>query len=413
MSEHYPELPEPLTTPDCDLRGLPYMPLRVAALRESDLATMSTGDEFKAAVMLWTASWSEVPAGSLKDDDRWLAGKARIDLATWSSVKEMALHGWVKCSDGRLYHPVISALALEALPGHRAFCDKRDKGVTRKRKEREDRAALFEVAKRLQLPVNYQTKTTDLRAMVSAAEKANLFSGDDGLSLTGHAEKRDVSRDNERDQLRDLSHVEGVTSDVTSGVTVTAIKEKEKYIPPNPPFGGCHDLLAGFDDAWKILHDSCRGPADLDEARAQWSAILESGAVSAAGLLQATKAMTSAVERSGGRMAVQAFHRWLKSGKWRNWPNGAEAAAQGQPWSGPEEVRNAIIAFVASKQGRREEGIAFAATWLDKTTTWSDVPQAIVCLSSTVEKKLRSVVGRMLADEHGVQVRMATVGESA
>lgn len=104
----------PLTDPQCDCRGLAFMPLDVVRLRESDLTALSTGDEFKAAVLLWCAAWNQVPAASLPDDDRILARLAGYSLAEWRGMREMALKGWVQCDDGRLYHPVVSDKAMEA-----------------------------------------------------------------------------------------------------------------------------------------------------------------------------------------------------------------------------------------------------------------------------------------------------------
>jgi hypothetical protein len=107
------ELPAPLTPADCDLRGLPFMPLDVVRLTDSDLFALATGDEFKAALTLWCKAWLQVPAASLPDDDRVLAHLTGTG-PRWRKLKEMALHGWVKCSDGRLYHPVVAEKANEA-----------------------------------------------------------------------------------------------------------------------------------------------------------------------------------------------------------------------------------------------------------------------------------------------------------
>lgn len=111
------ELPEPLTPPECDCRGLPFMPLDTVRLMDSDLFALSTGDEFKAAVALWCKAWTQLPAGSIPDDDRVLAVLSGAG-ARWRKVRDMALRGWVKCSDGRLYHPVVCEKALGAW-GHR------------------------------------------------------------------------------------------------------------------------------------------------------------------------------------------------------------------------------------------------------------------------------------------------------
>ena len=105
---------EPLTPPDCNCQGLPFMPLEVQRLMDSDFVALSTGDEFKAGFILWAKSWAQMPAASIPDDDRILAHWTGRSLAEWSALKDMALRGWVRCSDGRLYHPVIADLALTA-----------------------------------------------------------------------------------------------------------------------------------------------------------------------------------------------------------------------------------------------------------------------------------------------------------
>jgi len=106
-------LPEPLVPPDCDLRGMEFMPLVIPRLIDSDLYALSTGDEFKAALTLWCKAWLQVPAASLPDDDRILARLSGAGPA-WPTLKQMALRGFVKCRDGRLYHPVVAEHALES-----------------------------------------------------------------------------------------------------------------------------------------------------------------------------------------------------------------------------------------------------------------------------------------------------------
>ncbi|GGJ13869.1 hypothetical protein GCM10011320_21330 [Neoroseomonas lacus] len=109
--------PEPLTPPDCDLRGFPYMPLDVARLRDSDLAALPDAEARWANVISWAASWHQVPAGSLPNDDAALArllGYGR-DVGAWTTVREAGgLRGWTLCADGRLYHPVVAEKALAA-----------------------------------------------------------------------------------------------------------------------------------------------------------------------------------------------------------------------------------------------------------------------------------------------------------
>lgn len=105
---------EPLVPSDCDLTGMRFMPLDCARLIDSDLFALSTGEEFKAAVALWCKSWGQSPPSSLTNDERVLARAAGVSLAEWRSIGTMALRGWVICSDGRLYHPVVAERALTA-----------------------------------------------------------------------------------------------------------------------------------------------------------------------------------------------------------------------------------------------------------------------------------------------------------
>lgn len=114
---------EPLTTPDVDLRNFAFMPLDVVRLRDSDLVAQASDAAFRAAVLLWCAAWHQVPAGSLPDDERALAHLSGFgrDLRSWRSVRDEALRGFEKCSDDRLYHPVIAEKAIEAWNKKQAF----------------------------------------------------------------------------------------------------------------------------------------------------------------------------------------------------------------------------------------------------------------------------------------------------
>lgn len=102
-----------MTGPDVDLRGLPFMPLDTVRLMDSDLFALSTGEEFKAALSLWCKAWQQVPAASLPDDDRVLAHLSGSGNR-WRKIRDAAMRGFVLCSDGRWYHPVIAEKAQEA-----------------------------------------------------------------------------------------------------------------------------------------------------------------------------------------------------------------------------------------------------------------------------------------------------------
>lgn len=123
------ELPAPLVPADADLQDFPFMPLHVARLRDSDLAAEETPEACWYAVLLWAASWHQLPAGSLPDNDRVLMKLVDLgrDERTWKKHKDGALRGFVRCSDGRLYHPVVaeqvnSAWDAKLRQKHRTFC---------------------------------------------------------------------------------------------------------------------------------------------------------------------------------------------------------------------------------------------------------------------------------------------------
>jgi hypothetical protein len=110
------QLPSPLTPAFCDLREIEAMPVDVRWLRDSDMVALASNEAFRAAMLLMLASWHQVPAGSVPDDDGQLsvlAGYGRLSRS-FLRVKASALQGWVRCSDGRWYHPEVARHALLA-----------------------------------------------------------------------------------------------------------------------------------------------------------------------------------------------------------------------------------------------------------------------------------------------------------
>lgn len=108
---------DPLTPPDCDLRGMEWMPLFGGRLFMSDFEARASDEVFRASLRLWWMAWQQVPAASLPDDDAVLCKLAGLgrDIKTWRKLRAAdALHGFVACSDGRLYHRLLAAQAREA-----------------------------------------------------------------------------------------------------------------------------------------------------------------------------------------------------------------------------------------------------------------------------------------------------------
>jgi Protein of unknown function (DUF1376) len=143
--EHAPPgphiLPAPLNTKDVYLNGIAkWMPIDVDRLRRSIFMGTATNEQLGAAFRLWVIAWGETPAGSLPNDPCWLANAAKIDHQRWLTEADQVLHGWIACSDGRLYHPVICEIAkkrFEQLQGRQrgaALSRQRQKENRRKKR---------------------------------------------------------------------------------------------------------------------------------------------------------------------------------------------------------------------------------------------------------------------------------------
>lgn len=89
----------------------------IAEGRRGDIAT---------ALILWSESFKQDPAGTLPDDDVQLAQLARFgpDIAGWRAVRDGALYGWQsvqidddggrsRAKNARLGHPVIADIAVD------------------------------------------------------------------------------------------------------------------------------------------------------------------------------------------------------------------------------------------------------------------------------------------------------------
>jgi hypothetical protein len=115
-----PTRPDPMVPAEVDLRDFSFLPLDVLRLRDSDLASSPDAEVFRCSVLSWCVAWHQLPAASLPNDDTALArllGFGR-DIRGWKKVRAAGgLRGWVECSDGRLYHPVVAEKAAEAWDG--------------------------------------------------------------------------------------------------------------------------------------------------------------------------------------------------------------------------------------------------------------------------------------------------------
>lgn len=105
--------PPPPVPPDCSLRCYYYIPLPVALIRDSPWWLTASAAAQAAQLHLMVAAWHQIPAASLPDDNRILAKLGRISSKVTRCLNEIKSE-WIRCSDGRLYHSELAAIALES-----------------------------------------------------------------------------------------------------------------------------------------------------------------------------------------------------------------------------------------------------------------------------------------------------------
>jgi hypothetical protein len=120
------DLPAPIVPAETDLTTFPFMQVPIDRLLSSREWSLSRRNPARAFYLmnLWMAAFHAKPAGSLEDDDITLADIARCDDGQWASIKAEVMQNWIKCSDGRLYHPFLADIVIDASAKRQANIDK-------------------------------------------------------------------------------------------------------------------------------------------------------------------------------------------------------------------------------------------------------------------------------------------------
>jgi 5-methylcytosine-specific restriction endonuclease McrA len=77
-------------------------------INQSDTWALAPNDMKPWLLMLWHVAWQQTPAGSYGSDDAVIAAKIGMDFRQFTAHRDILMRGWVRHSDGRLYHPVIA-----------------------------------------------------------------------------------------------------------------------------------------------------------------------------------------------------------------------------------------------------------------------------------------------------------------
>jgi len=127
------DLPAPLVPAEVTMGGNEWFPLYHRRLQKSRWWRSASDLARSRNIDLWCSAFEETPAGSLPDDDLDLADAAGFgrDVASFQALKAEIMAPWLRCSDGRWYHPALSEVVMEAW----------ERTGDRRRKERERQAA--------------------------------------------------------------------------------------------------------------------------------------------------------------------------------------------------------------------------------------------------------------------------------
>lgn len=339
----------PLTPPESDLQDFPFMPLHVARLRDSDLAAEEKPEACWYAVLLWAASWHQLPAGSLPDNDAILArliGLGR-DLRTFRRHKAAAMRGFAICDDGRLYHPVVAEQVIAAWNS--------------------------------KLQQRWRTECARVK-------KANQRNGtelpqptfEEFLSTENHGPGPAIVPEDEADCPPGQRLQETGTG---TGTGTERLKE-----PPKPPEGAFDVIGEDFERAWRAYPDTTTG--SRDQALAAFEAELPR-AGGCAPLAKAVEAFAAHQAKVGAKAKTPpAFHVWLARRRYDTFLGAAGGQTAAHRWTGPPDIWTLIAA------ARSPE---FANSWLG-ASTWQAEPPTVIS-PALAFRRLRDEVGPVLADK--------------
>ncbi len=320
----------PLTPADCDLRDSKFMPVYVQAMLNSGFNAMMDDAAWRAGVTLWLKAWHQVPAASLPDDDPELCALAGLgrDVAGWQGLRDRALRGWLRCDDGRLYHPLVAEAALEAwisrLLGQRfsAAGHSRRWGTAGDSVRIEARLAEAVPLLRALNPVAEALKKVDRRKMPVAWQ--------------GEGKGKGEGEDSPRE-------------------TGAALIGFEAFRAAYPSGHGSASAGKAWDDAMADGHDPALILAGVHAAKARWRR-----------------------EKRQPRYIPEAGN-WLDKRSWLNFV--PEAVSPAGLWAGPPEIRAAVLAELGAFEGE-----TFARSYLDPAE-WRP-PGTVVARTGVAAAKL-------------------------
>jgi uncharacterized phage protein (TIGR02220 family) len=117
------DLPEPPYLPDTKDKGWRFE-IDLQQVQQSDTWALASAEIRPWLLMLWVASWQQVPCGSLPSDDKVIAARIGMPFESFNAAKNVLMRGWWLASDGRLYHETITERVIAMLDRKKAERDR-------------------------------------------------------------------------------------------------------------------------------------------------------------------------------------------------------------------------------------------------------------------------------------------------
>lgn len=179
-------------------------------------------------LMLWAKAWKQHPCGTLPDNDQIIAAHIGMPIESFIQDREVLMRGWYRCTDGRLYHPVIINRVIEMM-GKRAVDrdrQRRKREIERKTAESGENQNDSGVTHALSRVTRRTPKAT--KAPVSDRSRSQVFKNggqahDSGLNnVSDERQQSEYQGDKKRDSVtRDT----GVTPTESLGVTLQELNK--------------------------------------------------------------------------------------------------------------------------------------------------------------------------------------------
>lgn len=377
----------PLTPPECDLQDFPFMPLHVARLRDSDLAAEADPEACWYAVLLWSAAWHQIPAGSLPDNETVLARLCGLgrDLKTFRKHRADAMRGFVLCSDGRLYHPVVAEQACAAWESKLQLRWRTECARVKKANQRNNTDLPLPTYE--QFLAGQSTGQSGPRPEHVPGDTDDCPSGQ-GVQETGTGtgiKEEEVSNETF------VGSAEPMPTELAE--TIMAFARAAAKPPAKPRLV---PTLAEVEAVWDITPRLGRERSSRKDLERALTAAMRRGH-DPASVLDGVRAAYASTTYGGDH--AKGVHRLIEADRWQTFVEAATPATQADApkWPGPRQVRDAVVAAA---------GEDVARGFLDPAT-WRPAPdRAVICRNSFSAQRLSRDAGSALS-RMGVAITVA------